>query len=334
MTHRFALPSVPMALRAALAIAAAAMLAPASASAQSPPIAPWDGSNPFNCVEQDVGTGIDYPDPDADPFCVKFDKTNQNVTDFGIAEFAAQEPGRVAAAAPKCFYFQHDQWTGSIVQGSEPEVWHWEGRYFYDRAKGVGGVSVANFRIGGVPQDGTPYVPPEYANYFAPGGGGGGVVTYESNPDPSCAAKVDTDEERAAVYANVPDYGNCVAPGGKIRARKVGRARLGASREAVAGKVGPVERSAGERDVWCVVGGGVLTIRFGDGVAEMIRTTVPGHSIRGVGPGSTVDAFREAGFTPAARANRLKLRREKFDQVLRAGVTGDTVAWVKMLPAA
>ena len=44
----------------------------------------WDGTNPFNCVEQDVGTGTEFPDPGADPFCVKFDKTNQNVTDFGI----------------------------------------------------------------------------------------------------------------------------------------------------------------------------------------------------------------------------------------------------------
>jgi hypothetical protein len=159
-------------------------------------------------------------------------------------------------------------------------------------------------------------------------------VTQETDPDPSCAAKVDTEEEQAAVYTDVPDFGNCVAPGGKIRARKVGRARLGASRDAVRGKVGPVERSNGDRDTWCVVGGGTLTVRFGDDGADMIRTTVNGHSIRGVGPGSTADAFREAGFRDAARPNRLALHREKFDQVLRAGVVDGGVAWVKMLPAA
>ena len=98
------------------------LAAAAPASAQSPPFAPWDGTNPFNCVEQDVGTGTEYPDPGADPFCVKFDKTNQNITDFGIAEFAAQEPSRVAAAGTKCFYFQNDHWTGSIQQGTEPEA--------------------------------------------------------------------------------------------------------------------------------------------------------------------------------------------------------------------
>jgi hypothetical protein len=315
-------------------MACALLALPSTSAAQSSPLAPWDGSNPFNCVEQDVGTGTEYPDPTADPLCVKFDKTNQNVTDFGIVDFASQEPARVAAAADKCFYFQHDEWTGSIVQGSEPEVWHWEGRYFFDRAKGIGGVSVKDFRIGGTPQDATPYVPPEYASYFFPGGGGGGVVTLETNPDPSCGAKVDTEEERAAVYSNVPDFGNCVAPGGKIRARKVGRARLGATREAVAAKVGPTERSAGERDIWCVIGGGTLTVRFGDGTAEMIRTTVPGHTIRNVGPGSGADAFLAAGFEEAARAGRLVLHREKFDQVLRAGVVeGDRVGWVKMLPA-
>ena len=176
---------------------------------------------PFNCVEQDVGTGTAFPDPAADPFCVKFDKTNQNVTDFGIVEFTAQEPARVAAAGTKCFYFQHDEWTGSIVQGSEPEVWHWVGNYFFDRAKGLGGVSVREFRVGGTPFAATPFVPPEYAPYFDDKAGGGGViVTQESEIDPSCIAKVDTEEERAVVYGNVPDFGNCVAPGGKIRAHQ------------------------------------------------------------------------------------------------------------------
>lgn len=278
--------------------AVVALALPASAAAQSPPFAPWDGTNPFNCVLQDVGTGIDYPDPDADPLCVKFDKTNQNVTDFGIVEFAAQEPGRIAAAAPKCFYFQNDEWTGSISQGQSPEAWHWTGRYFFDKAKGIGGVSVVDFRLGGAPMDATPYVPPEYAGYWAPGGGGGVIVTEESSPDPSCAAKVDTDEERAAVYSNLPDYGNCVPPGGKIRARKVGRARIGAPRERVVAKVGPPEKAGRERDRWCVVGGGRMTAFYDRGEATFIRTTTPGHTFRGVGVGARRSELRDAGFFP------------------------------------
>ena len=47
---------------------------------------------------QNVGFGTDFPDPDADPFCVEFDKRRQNFTEFGIVDFLAQEPARVAAA--------------------------------------------------------------------------------------------------------------------------------------------------------------------------------------------------------------------------------------------
>jgi hypothetical protein len=307
------------------AVAMLAMAAvPASAVAQSPPFAPWDGTNPFNCVEQDVGTGTAFPDPGADPFCVKFDKTNQNVTGFGIVEFAAQEPSRIGAAATKCFYFQNDHWTGSIQQGTDPETWNWQGRYFFDRAKGIGGVSVTDFRLGGSPMDATPYVPPEYASYFAANGGGGVIVTEESEPDPSCAAKVDTEEERAAVYAGLPDFGDCVAPGGKIRARKVGRARLGATRERVRAKVGPVKRSAADRDAWCVIGGGRMSVLYADGEAVRIRTTTPGHSIRRVGRGSSARAIRKAGFERVRRGT-YALPGRKFGRVVIARVRGGAV---------
>ena len=315
-------------LLAAVAAALAALALPAGAAAQSPPFAPWDGTNPFNCVEQDVGTGTDYPDPEADPFCVKFDKTNQNVTDFGIAEFAAQEPARVAAAAGKCFYFQNDEWTGSIQQGTAPETWHWQGRYFFDRAKGIGGVSVTDFRVGGTPMDATPFVPPEYAGYFAPNGGGGVIVTEETDPDPSCVAKVDTEEEREAVYAGLPDFGNCVAPGGKIRARKVGRARLGASPERIRAKVGPPVKSVDEHDRWCVVGGGRLDVYYDLGEAIAIRTTTPGHTFRGLGPGAKTGELKDAGFR---RYKKHWLARPLGDdRLVFASVRGGSARWLML----
>ena len=74
---------------------------PRAGSAQAPgpaPTRPTTGDNPFNCELQQVGTGTDFPDPEADPFCVEFDKTQQNVTDFGLVDFLAKEPARVAAA--------------------------------------------------------------------------------------------------------------------------------------------------------------------------------------------------------------------------------------------
>jgi len=168
--------------RVALGIALVAALcfaAPVSAA----PVVPWDGTNPFRCQNQNVSTGVDFPDPDADPFCVEFDKTQQNITDFGIVQFLAMEPARVAAAVPKCFYFQHDHWTGSIVQGRPPELWHWDGSYFFDKAKGIGGVYVSDLE----------------SELFGPVTGGVRLVSL-GKVDPICAAKVDTPQEQRQVY--------------------------------------------------------------------------------------------------------------------------------------
>ena len=184
---------------AALAALVATLVAAASVAAQ-PVVAPWGGKKPFKCKVQDVGTGTDFPRPKADPFCVRFDKTNQNVTDFGLADFLSKEPARTAAASPKCFYFQHDRWQGSIVQGSEPELWHWRGRYFFDKALGIGGVAVHRFRIGGIPIDPSPYAPGFLKPYMYPRGGGGAIFRLEDSPDPACAKKVDTSEKRRHVY--------------------------------------------------------------------------------------------------------------------------------------
>jgi hypothetical protein len=170
------------------------------AFAASQPVAPYDGANPFRCKLQNAGTGTDFSDPGADPFCVEYDKTQQNVTDLGLVEFLSLEPARVAAASPKCFYHQTDHWTGSVVQGEPPELWHWDGRYFFDKARGQGGVFVENFRVGGQTADPTLLTgfPEEYRPYFGPGGGG--VMVALGAGEPSCAAKVDTAAEARRVY--------------------------------------------------------------------------------------------------------------------------------------
>src|SRR3954469_18107641 len=115
-------------MRRAIVGALAVLLCATSAAAAQPQ--PYDGQNPFTCTLQQVGRGTDFPDPGADPFCVEFDKTQQNVTELGIVDFLSNEPTRVAAAVDKCFYFQSDHWTGSVVQGEDPELWHWDGQYF------------------------------------------------------------------------------------------------------------------------------------------------------------------------------------------------------------
>jgi hypothetical protein len=184
---------------ASLAAAGCLLVAAAPATAATP-IALYDGSNPFKCKIQRVGTGVDYPHSNADPFCVGFDKTNQNVTDFGIVDFLLNEPARVAAATPKCFYYQVDHWTGSIVQGGQPTLWHWDGKYFFDKARGVGGVRVKRFSIGGQTADPRllPGFPTQLAPYFGPGRGGAYVKLGAA--DPSCAARVDTAAEAKRVY--------------------------------------------------------------------------------------------------------------------------------------
>src|SRR6202050_5648173 len=92
------------ALTAAAALVAALVPLAATGRAASAPPTPWDGVNPYNCVIQDAGTGTKVPDPGADPYCVSFDKTNQNLTQLGIATFVLNEPTRTAAAGPTCFY--------------------------------------------------------------------------------------------------------------------------------------------------------------------------------------------------------------------------------------
>jgi hypothetical protein len=190
-----------LSLIGALAVVAV-VLAPASPVMAATPLGPYGGGNPFVCVVQDVGTGTDFPRPNDDPFCVEFDKTRQNLTGFGIVDFVLKEPARVAAASNKCFYHQTDHWTGSIVQGQQPTLWHWDGRYFFDKARGVGGVSVRNFQIGGQTADPRllPGFPEEYKPFFGPGKGG--VRVSLGAGEPRCKARVDTAAERRRVYRN------------------------------------------------------------------------------------------------------------------------------------
>ena len=112
---------------------------------------------------------------------------------------------RRAAASPKCFYFQSDHWRGSLVQDDpSTKTYEWDGHYFFDKARGMGGVYIQDLRVGGVPLDPRtlPGFPPEYQAYFGPGGGGAYTDTVAA--EPNCAAKVDTSAEVKQVYK--PDW--------------------------------------------------------------------------------------------------------------------------------
>ena len=316
-------------------LAAALLLRPVLGLAE--PYAPYDGHNPFNCLNQDVGGGVDFQDPDADPFCVEFDKTRQNVTGFGIADFLLNEPARVAAAVEKCFYFQHDHWTGSVVQDGEPELWHWDGSYWFDRARGSGGVHVANFRIGGEPADFAPYAPPEFRPYLAPGGGGGALVEGAVDADPSCAQKVDSPLERRFVY-----YHRIAA--GRISRTRIAPVLLGTPRRATLWRLGPAHRRAAHTDRWDLKGGGELRIGWRgpalDRRVAALLTTGPRHHRDGVSVGDAagparraLDASPSLGGAAPIRGYRVLEAPRRGPGRLFLGLRSRRVAWIAIVRA-
>ena len=174
-------------LGAVVALAAAAGF---GSAARAQELTGYDGSNPFDCQIQQLGTGTSFPDPDADPFCVEYDKRHQNVLQLGIVDFLSKEPARVAAASPKCFYYQRDHWRGSLSQDDPvTQTYTFDGSYYFDKARGAGGVYVENFAFAGQSGDPSalPGFPEEYKPYFGQGRGGVqgdlGVTA-----DPRCAA--------------------------------------------------------------------------------------------------------------------------------------------------
>ncbi|HEU4979268.1 MAG TPA: hypothetical protein VFT42_10265 [Solirubrobacteraceae bacterium] len=301
-------------MRRALALAAlllvAALLGGGGASALDRPTG-WDGSNPFNCELQWAGYGTQVPHPDADPYCVEFDKRRQNVTDLGIVDFLSKEPARVAAASPKCFYFQVDHWRGSIVQDDgSTKTYEWDGHYYFDKARGDGGAWVTNFDIGGHTGDPSeiPGIPPDIAKDM--GEGTGGATSRDDIPaDPRCAALAQKDPQ--AIYGPQAQSqvagaraASCRAPSGPAGGRQLGPVTLGDSEERVRAQLGdPVAVSRGFLH-FCLAGGGKYlvgergdrsgTLGSGDEPAVMVLTTRAEYRLRGIGRGASLRALRRA----------------------------------------
>jgi hypothetical protein len=269
--------------------------------------AQWDGVNPFRCELQQAGKGATVPHPEADPYCVEFDKTHQNVTEGGVAEFLAQEPARVGAASPKCFYFQSDHWTGSVVQDDgTTETYHWDGHYFFDKATGDGGGWVTNVRSGG---------------QHAPIDTFGGITRNQVDADPACVAKA---KEHPEIYAtNAAKPHGCIATQGGITRKQLGPIRLGMRDGDVRAKLGAPAAVRRGFLRYCADGGGGYLVgqrndRSGDlGTDPKARTVIvlsTSPSLRARARGRRVLRGRRWVAVSRLRGKRLR------DALRRAGV--------------
>ena len=255
----------------------------------------WDGTNPFTCELQNAGFGTEVPHPDADPYCVEFDKRHQNVTELGIVDFLSKEPARVSAAVDKCFYFQSDHWRASVVQDDgSTKLYEWDGHYFFDKARGDGGAWVTNFNVNGHTGDpssipGMPGGWAEFTQFLGPGTGG--VITHDDIPaDPNCVAQANS-AHPPGVYASpppapssAPPMAPCADASGAVTSRSIGPLALGMTAKRAREVLGPPR--SGWR--WCVDGGGALRASLRHGRIARLVTTSPIHVLHGIHPRSRV----------------------------------------------
>ena len=317
----------------ALGVVLALLLNGTPARALSAPT-PWDGVNPFDCTIQDAGQGTTVPDPGADPYCVRFDKTNQNVTQLGLVDFLSKEPARVAAAVPKCFYYQEDHWRESLIQSDQQTVvYEFYGHYFFNKATGDGGVWVSGFTVAGKTFDPRtlPGFPPQWDSYFGPGTGG--VISHDDVPvDPSCVATADNPP--APIYAPTqsaaptqlaapaqPALG-CAGASGRVNQAGLGPVRLGASEGRVLATLGSPQSMTSGLLRYCLTRGGSMLVGEGGRHARTVflsttsrAFTLRGASGRTVAVGSAVRSLRRA--FPHAKP-LLKLGRTAIVQVAGA----------------
>ena len=178
-----------------LAAATAALAMPEQPAPYSPP--------PFakHCHFRHFGEGVappatGYPD---DPLCVVYAKRDITVDNGGAARFVAAEPARFAIATKPCRYWQVDHWSVQLDRGFTAIV-RWDGSYWWDRGRGIGGVLMSNFRIAGQPAGAdqaaaaVATVSPTAAAYIraygrGAHGAGGGSTFVLGGGDPTCPSR-------------------------------------------------------------------------------------------------------------------------------------------------
>jgi hypothetical protein len=291
-------------------ILCAGVVVPVSWAADSP--TPWDGSNPFVCELQQAGLTGTGPHPEADPYCIEFDKRHQNVDQLGVVDFLSKEPERVALASGKCFYFQSDHWRGSIVQSdASTKTYEWDGHYYFDKAKAEGGAWVSNFNVNGQsgdPRD-VPGFPAEWKPYFSKGTGG--VTTHDSvDGDPACAARAKREPGR--IYRSAAKAGGgarCASPGGQVGRNRLGPVRIGDSEDVVRRVLGPPTLTKRGFLRYCLAGGGRYVVGQRDDRSGDLGSGAGEPTVMLV---STSRAFRFGKLRPGSSRRRLGRLRRQF----------------------
>lgn len=169
-----------------------------AAGASAAPAAPYQPP-PFarQCHVRHFGEGVappvtGYPD---DPLCVDYAKRDITVDNGGAVRFLLAEPARFAIAAKPCRYWQQDHWSVQLDRAYGAVV-RWDGSYWFDKGRGIGGVLLRNFTVLGQPAGPTqaaaavatvsPALAAAIRAYGAGPGGGGGMAFSLGGGQPGC----------------------------------------------------------------------------------------------------------------------------------------------------
>jgi hypothetical protein len=196
------------------------------------------------------------------------------------------------------------------VQGQAPELYNFEGRYFFDLAKAGGGVELHDLRVGGQSFDPAilPGIPPEFRPYFGPGRGGARFNGLGIDADPRCVALA----KRKPVYRVAGRPQGCRLGGGRI-GRGIGGIGLAATRARVLAALGKPTTATSRTLAYCLEDGSTLRAAFSarGPTAKVIavRSDHPAYTVRGLGPGSTERGARRVMRRESVhnRANGTKL---------------------------
>jgi hypothetical protein len=192
-----------MTLRRTLILVAAVAIAGAASVAAAPaPPRPYTPP-PFahKCHFRHFGEGVAPPAAGYkdDPLCVDYAKRDITIDNGGAVRFVAAEPARFAIALKPCDYWQVDHWSVQVDRGFTAIV-RWDGSYWWDRGRGIGGVLMAHFRIAGQPVGAdqaaafvatvSPTIAAGIRAYGAGGQGSGGGATFSlGGGDPTCQSR-------------------------------------------------------------------------------------------------------------------------------------------------